>query len=209
MLRIMIADDHELIRKGLEQILRKEFPFAVVDEANDAEEVIKKLYTESYDVIICDLSMPGRSGLEVVEHVKANYPAIPVLILSLHPEEKYAVRVLKAGAAGYISKDAASEVLVKAIHQILQGRKYISWTTAEKLAEELHKDPDLAPHQLLSNREYQIFIMLAEGKSIMQIGNILSLGVTTVSTYRTRLLAKMKMRTNAELVRYALERKLL
>jgi two-component system, NarL family, invasion response regulator UvrY len=209
MLRILIADDHAIIRKGLKQILLEEYPSALIEEANDAEGAIKKTIDSEWDIIICDLSMPGRSGLDVVQQVKQNFPKLPVLILSIHPEEQYAIRVLKAGAAGYLSKDAATEELVKAVQRVLQGRKYISPSIAEKLAAELDHDISKSPHEVLSDREFDVFKMIAFGKSVSEIAEQLSLSVTTVSTYRARIMVKMNMKTNAELTRYGLESKLI
>ena len=210
MLRILIADDHALVRKGLKQILLEEYPSAIVEEVNDGEGVIKKSISNEWDIIISDLSMPGRSGLDVLKQVKQNLPKLPVLILSIHPEEQYAIRVLKAGAAGYLSKDAATEELVEAVQRVLQGRKYISPSIAEKIAEYLgHDSSDKAPYEFLSNREFDVFTRLASGKTVSEIADQLSLSATTVSTYRSRILEKMNMRTNAELIRYALENKLI
>jgi two-component system, NarL family, invasion response regulator UvrY len=210
MLRILIADDHALVRKGLKQILLEEYPSAIVEEVNDGEGVIKKSISNEWDIIISDLSMPGRSGLDVLKQVKQNLPKLPVLILSIHPEEQYAIRVLKAGAAGYLSKDAATEELVEAVQRVLQGRKYISPSIAEKIAGHLgHDSSDKAPYEFLSNREFDVFTRLASGKTVSEIADQLSLSATTVSTYRSRILEKMNMRTNAELIRYALENKLI
>ncbi len=208
MLRILIADDHALIRRGLKQILLEEYPSAIIEEVNDAEGVMKKIIKNEWNIIICDISMPGRSGLEVVQEVKQIFPKLPVLILSNHPEEQYAVRVLKAGAAGYLSKDAATEELVKAVQRVLQGRKYISPFLAERFAEDLgNNNSDKAPHELLSDREFEIFKLIASGKAISEIAEKFSLSSTTVSTYRSRILIKMNLKTNAELIRYALENK--
>jgi two-component system invasion response regulator UvrY len=210
MLRILIADDHAVVRKGLKQILLEEYPSAIIEEVNDAEGVIKKIISNEWDIIISDLSMSGRSGLDVVRQVKRYFPKLPVLILSIHPEEQYAIRVLKAGAAGYLSKDAATEELVKAVQRVLQGRKYIPSSIAEKIAEDLGQgSSDKAPHEFLSDREFEIFKLIASGKSISVIAEKLSLSSTTVSTYRARILIKMNMKTNAELTRYALENKLI
>ncbi|HYF29617.1 MAG TPA: response regulator transcription factor [Chitinophagaceae bacterium] len=209
MLRILIADDHAIIRKGLKQILLEAYPAAIIEEANDAEAVIKRTLTAEWDIIICDLSMPGRSGLDVVQHVKHNFPKLPVLILSIHPEEQYAIRALKSGAAGYLSKDAATDELVKAVQRVLQGRKYISSFLAEKMASELDHDSTKPSHQLLSDREFHVFKLIAEGRAVSEIAEQLSLSITTVSTYRSRILAKMDMRTNADLIRYALENNLI
>ena len=209
MLRILIADDHALIRKGLKQILLEEYPSALVEEVNDAEGVIKKAITNEWDIIISDLSMPGRSGLDMVQQLKQNFPKLPVLVVSIHPEEQYAIRVLKTGAAGYLSKDAAPEELVKAVHRVLQGRKYISPSIAEKMAAELDLDTSKPPHEVLSDREFDVFTMIASGKTVSEIAEQLSLSITTVSTYRARILVKMNMKTNADLTRYGLENKLI
>ena len=209
MLRILIADDHAIIRKGLKQILLEEYPSAVIEEVNDAEAAIKKTITNEWDILICDLSMPGRSGLDVLQHVKQNLLKLPVLILSIHPEEQYAIRALRAGAAGYLSKDAATEELVKAVQRILQGRKYISSSLAEIMASELDQETSKPPHELLSDREFHVFKLIADGKSVSEIAEQLSLSITTVSTYRSRILEKMDIKTNADMTRYALEKKLI
>ena len=209
MLRILIADDHAIIRKGLKQILLEEYPSAIIEEVGDAEAAINKTVTNSWDIIICDLSMPGRSGLDVVQHVKQNFPKLPVLILSIHPEEQYAIRALKAGAAGYLSKDAATEELVKAVQRILQGRKYISQSLAEMLASDFDQQSTKSPHELLSDRELHVFKLIAEGKGVSEIADKLSLSITTVSTYRARILDKMEIKTNADMTRYELENKLI
>lgn len=208
MLKILIADDHAIIRKGLTKILQDAYPAAIIEEATDAEAVIKKTITSDWDIVICDLSMPGRSGLDVVQHLKKNNPKLPVLILSLHPEEQYAIRALRAGAAGYLTKDAATEELVKAVQRILQGRKYISPAIAEKMAADLDHDTSKPLHELLSDREFHVFRLIANGKSISEIAEQLSLSITTVSTYRARILAKMDLKTNADLTKYAIENRL-
>jgi two-component system invasion response regulator UvrY len=208
MLKILIVDDHAIIRKGLRQILKEEYPSAEIDECKDAEEVMKIMLQNTYDVMLCDLSMPGRSGLDVVEFIKQNFPKLPVLILSIHPEEQYALRALRAGAAGYLSKDAATDELVRAVQRVLQGRKYISSFLAEKMASELEKDSEKPPHELLSNREFHVFKLIAEGRSLSEIAEQLSLSITTVSTYRARIMLKMNMKTNAELTKYCIEHKL-
>ncbi len=209
-MQILITDDHAVIRKGLKQILLEEFPSATIDEAPDAETAIKLTLSGKYDVVISDLSMPGRSGLDVVHHMKQYFPKTPVLILSMHPEEQYAIRALKAGAAGYLSKDTAPEELVKAVNRIMQGRKYISSTIADKLFSELDQNADQRPsHEQLSHREFDVFQLLAAGKSVSDISDQLTLSISTVSTYRARILSKMKMRSNAELTRYAIEFKII
>jgi two-component system invasion response regulator UvrY len=208
MLKILITDDHAIIRKGLEQILREAYPSAIIKEATDAESAMKEMLRNDFNVVICDLSMPGRSGLDVLQYVKQNFPKTPVLILSIHPEEQYAIRTLRAGAAGYLSKDTATDELVNAMQRVLQGRKYISPSIAEKMAAEL-ENANKPPHELLSDREFHVFKLLAEGKAVSEIAEELSLSITTVSTYRSRVMIKMGMKNNAELTRYALENKLI
>ncbi len=208
MLKVLIADDHAIIRKGLKQILLEEYPSAYIDEVSDAESALKKVVDREWDIVICDLSMPGRSGLDVVHNIKQNFPKLPVLILSIHSEDQYAIRVLKAGAAGYLNKEAATEELIKAVQRVLLGRKYISPSIAEKIAEELNHNSDKPLHELLSDREFHVMQLLAQGKAVSEIAEALALSVTTVSTYRSRILTKMDMKTNAELTRYAIEVKL-
>ncbi len=208
-MRILIADDHIIVRRGLRQILLEGFPDAEIEEVPDAEELIKKTIQADWDVIISDLSMPGRSGLEALQQIKQIKPKIPVLILSIHPEEQYALRVLKAGAAGYLSKDLAPDELVNAVNRVLLGKKYITATIAEKLASVLDQDSDKQPHELLSDREFSVLKSLASGKSVSEIAESMFLSVTTVSTYRARIMAKMNMKTNADLTLYAIEHKLL
>lgn len=209
MIRILIADDHTVVRKGLRQILAKEFTDAEIEDVPDAEELIKKLLRGKWDVVISDLSMPGKSGLDALQYIRQQYPGLPVLILSIHPEEQYAIRVLKAGAAGYLSKDTAPEELVNAVKRVLMGKKYITVTMAEKIADAFNRSSDKKPHELLSDREFEVFKMIAAGKAVSEIADLLSLSVTTVSTYRARIMAKMNMKSNANLTLYAIENNLL
>ena len=209
MTKILIADDHTVVRRGLKQILLEGFPFAFIEEVVDAEELIKKVMKDEWDVIISDLSMPGRSGLESLHQIKQHYPKLPVLILSVHPEEQYAIRVLKAGASGYLNKDLAPEELVKAVNCVLEGKKYITSSIAEKLASALDADSDKAPHEFLSDREFEVLKLIAAGKSVSDIADQLSLSVTTISTYRARIMTKMNLKTNADLTLYAIEHKLI
>ncbi|TKK69935.1 response regulator transcription factor [Ilyomonas limi] len=209
MLRILIADDHAIVRRGLKDILLDAFPTAAIAEVCDAEELVQKVIKEQYDIVITDLSMPGRSGLEALQQIKAYDAKLPVLVLSVYPEEQYGVRVLKAGAAGYLNKDMAPEELVTAINRVLSGKKYITPVVAEKLASAVDFHSEKLPHEHLSDREFEVFKMLAVGKSVSEIGDILHLGVTTVSTYRSRILAKMNVKANAELTQYAMEYKLI
>ncbi|MBK8710486.1 MAG: response regulator transcription factor [Niastella sp.] len=210
MIRILIADDHSIVRRGLKQILLEGFPDAYFEEVSDAEELIKKvIQNENWDVIISDLSMPGRNGLEALQHIRQMNIKIPVIILSIHPEDQYAIRVLKAGASAYLSKDMAPDELVNAVNRVLQGKKYITDSIAEKLANVLDQSGNKQPHELLSDREFAVLKLLASGKSVSEIAESMFLSVTTVSTYRARIMAKMNMKTNANLTLYAIEHNLL
>ncbi len=209
MIRILIADDHIIVRRGLRQILLEGFPNAVIEEVGDAEEMIKKIMNALWDVVISDLSMPGRSGLDALQQIKQIQTKLPVLILSIHPEEQYAIRVLKAGAAGYLSKDLAPDELVNAVKRVLLGKKYITASIAEKLASVFFNDSIKLPHENLSDREFSVLKLLAAGKSVSEIAESLFLSVTTVSTYRARIMIKMGTKNNADLTLYAIENKLL
>ncbi len=208
-MRILIADDHAIVRRGLSEILLEEYPSAFVEEVGDADTLLNRALTDHWDIVISDLMMPGRSVLEVLQQIKQHAAQLPVLILSIFPEEQYATRVLKAGASGYINKDAAPTELVKAVRRILQGRKYITPNIAEMLASDLTLTTDKAPHELLSDREFHVMKLLAEGKTITDIAEMLSLSPTTISTYRARIMEKMRMKANTELARYALEKRLI
>ena len=209
MLRILIADDHTVVRKGLRQILLDEFPGAEIGEVADGGELVKKVMLGKWDVVVSDLSMPGRSGLEALQQIKLSHPDLPVLILSIHPEEQYALRALKSGAAGYLSKDTAPDELVKAVQKVLLGKKYISQAIAEKLANTFSSDTSTMPHETLSDREFEVMKFLANGKSVSEIAEMLSLSVTTVSTYRARIMTKMNLKSNSDLTKYAIENSLL
>jgi DNA-binding NarL/FixJ family response regulator len=204
-MRILIADDHAIVRRGLSEILLEAWPSAEIEQVGDADTLLRRTLEESWDFVISDLMMPGRSVLETLQQIRQYQPQLPVLILSIFPEEQYATRVFKAGASGYINKDAAPTELVKAVQRILQGRKYITATVAEKLASDLTVDNERPPHELLSDREFHVMKMLAAGRTITEIAAQLSLSPTTISTYRSRIMEKMKMKSNAELARYALE----
>lgn len=204
-MRILIADDHAIVRRGLSEILMEAYPDAIIEQVGDADTLLQRSTDEVWDIVISDLMMPGPSVLETLQQLRQTHPQLPVLILSIYPEEQYATRVFKAGAAGYINKDAAPTELVKAVARILQGRKYITATIAEKLASDLSLDREKAPHELLSDREFHVMKLLAAGKTITEISVHLSLSPTTISTYRSRIMEKMKMKANAELARYALE----
>ncbi|HMT74408.1 MAG TPA: response regulator transcription factor [Chitinophagaceae bacterium] len=201
MKRIIIADDHSFVRLGLIQILKDEYPSAEIKEAEDGEVLVKEVMKQHWDLVISDLDMPGRSGLEALEQIKLIQPNLPVIILSIYSEDLYAVRALKAGAAGYLNKNAAPYELIKAIERIRLGKKYITPEIAEKLLEQ--QDEGKA-HERLSNRELEIFKMLAMGKTITQISETLSLALTTISTHRSHILEKMGLSSNAELTRYAI-----
>lgn len=209
MIRILVADDHTVVRRGLRQILLEGFPGALVEEVGDAEDLIKNVVKSEWDVIISDLSMPGRSGLDALQQIKQLHPNLPVLILSIHPEEQYALRVLKAGASGYLSKDMAPDELVNAVKKVMLGKKYITASVAEKLAATLDQDHNKPLHEFLSDREFNVLKMLAAGRSVSEIAESLFLSVTTVSTYRSRIMAKMNLKNNAELTLYSMEHKLL
>ena len=206
--RFLIADDHTVVRKGLKQILLEAFPSAIIEEVTDAESLLKKVFAQSWDVVISDISMPGRSGLEVLQQIKQQYPKLPVLILSVYPEEQYALRVLKAGASGYLNKDSAPEQLVAAVNRVMLGKKFITPAIAEKLANSLDHDLNKLSHEYLSDREFEVLKLIAGGQAVSDIASKLSLSVTTISTYRSRIMSKMGLKSNAELIFYAIENKL-
>ena len=209
MLRILIADDHPIVRRGMKEILQDEYPHAVIVEVSDADAVIVECMRQRWDLVISDISMPGRSGLEMLYQLKEQLPSIPVLMLSVYPEEQYAARVLKAGAVGYLNKDMAPQELVRAVRKVLSGSKYITPTVAEKLLESLRRDGHLLEHEALSDREFEVFRLLASGMGIAAIAEHLKLSSTTISTYRARILTKMGARSNADLVRYAMDHSLI
>ncbi len=207
MIKIIIADDHAVVRKGLKQIFDESMDIKVVDDANSGAELISKLMKNDYDVIILDISMPGKDGLDTLKEIKSIKPDTPVLIFTIYPEEQYAVRVLKAGASGYINKESEAEVLIEAIRKVASGRKYISPFLAELLASKL-EGGEQPLHEYLSDREYQVMCMIASGKTASDIAKELSLSINTVSTYRLRILEKMGMKNNAEITHYALKNRL-
>jgi len=204
-IKVLIADDHSVVRHGLTQILSKTSDLLVVEEAENGNEVLEKIRTIDVDVILMDIEMPGKSGLETLMQLKTISPKLPVLILSIFPEDHYGIRLLKAGAAGYLTKTSAPEQLVEAIRSVAQGGKFISPHLAEKLVMDLDKDTDKPLHEALSGREFQVFCMIASGEKLKDIADELSVGITTVSTHRARILEKMNMKTNAELIHYALK----
>jgi two-component system invasion response regulator UvrY len=204
MIRVLIADDHSIVRQGLKQILEETDDLSVEGEASNGNEAMQKIRDMEWDVVLMDVSMPGKNGIETLKEIRQEKPDLPVLILSMYPEDQYAIRLIRAGASGYLTKESAPEQLVAAIRTVSQGRKYISPSVAELLALEIGSKSDRPPHEQLSNREDQIFRMIALGKTVSQIAEELKLSVKTASTYRTRILEKMHMKTNAELTHYAI-----
>lgn len=208
-MKVLIADDHDIIRKGLRQILQDAYPECVVKEAADGQELLNKIATESFDLVISDITMPVVSGLEALKVLRKEHPQTPVLILSIHAEELYATRALKSGAHGYLTKAFAEGELLKAVEALLHGKKYITPVVAEQLSNLLN-DPDVMPHHsMLSDREFEVFKLIAMGYSISDIANAIDLNSSTVRTYRARILEKMKMKTAADIIRYAIEHKIL
>ena len=208
MIKILVADDHPIVRQGLKQILSEYPDMTVADEAANGKEVLSKIGKKDFDIVLLDISMPDRNGLDILKELKAKKPKLPVLVLSIYPEDQYAVRVLKLGAAGYLTKESVPEELIAAIRKVARGRKYVSNYLAEKLATDLEINTDKPPHENLSDREYQVMFMIASGKRLKEISEELSLSIKTISTYRTRIMDKMKMRNNADLIRYALQNSL-
>lgn len=204
----MLADDHAIVRKGLKQILVDEFPEARISEASDGKEVIAALENNTFDLLICDISMPGTTGLELCKKVKAIHPEILVLILSMHAEEQYAIRSLRMGASGYLTKESAPEELIKAVRHILAGKKYISSSLAAIMANYLGTNTQQELHEQLSDRELEVLKQIANGRSLNAIGKKLHLSPNTISTYRARILEKMKLKSNADLIQYAIEHNL-
>lgn len=208
MIRVIIADDHAILRQGLRQILTAQPDMQVVGEAANYAEVMQQVRRGECDVLLLDIAMPGKNGIETLKQVKHEYPKLPVLMLSMYPEDQYAVRALKAGAAGYLNKVSAADQLVHALRQLARGRRYITAELADSLAATLTGNQDVPPHELLSDREFQTLCQIAGGKTLAQIADELVVSPKTISVYRARLLAKLKLTTNAELTRYALENKL-
>ena len=209
MIKVLVVDDHPIVRQGLKQILSEEPDMAVLGEARNSQEVLELVHNQDWDIVVLDITMPGRGGLDVLKEVRHERPKLPVLMLSVHPEDQYAVRTLKAGAAGYMTKESAPEELVQAIRKILHGGKYVSSTLAEKLAFHLEAETEKPLHDSLSNREYQVMLMIASGKRTGAIAEEMSLSVKTVSTYRARILEKMGMKGNADLTYYVFKNRLL
>lgn len=205
MIKILIADDHAIVREGLKQIVVETSDMVVADEASTGHEVLDKVRNNEYTVVVLDISMPGGDGLNILKQIKRERHKLPVLVLSVHSEEQYAVRALRAGAAGYLTKESAPSELISAIRRVSGGRKYISPLLAEKLALDLESDREKPRHETLSDREYQVMCMIASGKRVKEISEELCLSVKTISTYRSRILEKMRMNNNAELTHYAIK----
>jgi len=208
MIRIIIADDHPIVRAGMKQIISEASDLMVADEASDGHKLLSKIRAENFDVVILDITMPHMDGLDVLKQLKIEKPKLPVIVLSIHPEDQYALRVLKAGASGYVTKASAPDELINAIRKVFRGGKYISPSIGEKLAFQLNANYEEMPHETLSDREYQVLCMLANGKTVTEIADKLVLSVKTVSTYRARILNKLDMKNTAELIHYAVQNKL-
>jgi two-component system, NarL family, invasion response regulator UvrY len=208
MLRILLADDHAVVRQGVKQILAEAFAQATFGEAQNAHELLDLVAQERWDIVVLDLNMSGGNGLEALKQIKHDQPPLPVLVLSMYPEDQYAVRTIRAGAAGYLNKESAPEELVLAIRKILRGGEYISASVADELVLHARHEDDQPLHKQLSDREYQVLCLIAAGKEVKEISTELSLSAKTISTYRARLLEKMNMKTNAELTHYAIQNEL-
>ena len=209
MIRVLVADDHAIVREGLKQILARTGDLVAGGEARDAHEVMRLVREGNWDVLLMDMSMPGRSGIDLIKQVKSERPKLPILVLSMHQEHQYAVRAIRAGASGYLNKDSASELLVAAIRKIVSGGMFVSETAGELLARDTKRGADVPLHTLLSDREFQVFSMIVQGKTVTDIASELMLSVKTVSTHKTHVLEKMRLSNQAELVRYAIAHELL
>src|SRR5690349_5440644 len=207
-MKILLADDHAVVRHGLKQILADQFRHSTFGEARNAQEALNLVWKQNWDIVILDITMPGRSGLEVLREIRRSRPRLPVLVLSMHPEDQFAMRVLKSGAAGYMTKESAPEALVGAIKKVLAGGRYVSPALAEQMATYLGTDVQKPPHERLSDREFLVLRLIASGKTVGQIADQLALSVKTISTYRARILQKMLMQSNAELTHYAIQNRL-
>ena len=206
--KILVVDDHAVVRQGVKQILNEQFQGAVIGEARNAEEMIDRIKKFTWDIVVLDVGMPGKSGLDALKDLKQVCPKLPVLVLSAYPEDQLARRMLKAGAAGYLTKDSAPNELVQALRKILGGGKFVSASMAELLVANLNEQAERPPHELLSDREYQVMCLIAVGKSLKEIAEDLCVGISTINTYRARILEKMQLKNNTELTHYALENRL-
>ena len=204
-MKVLVADDHAVVREGLKRILTQDRSIEVVAEAGDGAAALARACEVDLDVVVLDMSMPGRGGLETLQELKRLRPQLGVLVLSMHPEDQYAVRVLREGADGYLSKESAADELISALRKIHDGGKYVSSTLAERLALTVERGFEGPPHERLSTREFQVLVLIAQGRTVTEIGDELHLSVKTISTYRTRILDKMGMKNNAELMHYAIE----
>ncbi len=209
MIKVLLADDHTIVRAGLKELLSETGDITVSGEANDGAEALARIRESDYDVAVLDMSMPGRSGIELIRQVKRERPRLPILVLSMHSEEQYAVRALKAGASGYLTKESAADQLVAAIRRIAAGGAFVTPETAQRLALDVSTAGAAAPHTLLSDREFQVLRLIADGKSVSEIAKQLTLSVKTISTHKTRIMRKMRLANQAELIRYAIEHELL
>jgi len=208
-MRVILVDDFELIRDGLKKVIAKEKDIEIVGEASSAEELFELLQKIKVDIIILDIALPGRSGLDIIKDLLFQQPEVKILILSMHPEDRMAVSALRAGASGYVTKMVASKTIVEALRKIQEGRRYISPSLAEYLAQELNADYEKPLHETLSTREFEVMKLIAEGKPVRDIAELLFISVNTVTSYRSRIMEKMRMKTNAEIIRYAIEKELI
>lgn len=207
-LKILIADDHSVMREGIKKSLAENFPNSVFSEASNAAEVRQLIHVTRHDLVILDISLPGRNGLEVLKEIRSNYPDIPVIIFSMYPEDQFAVRCIKDGASAYLTKDTSSRDLVNAIRKILKGEKYITPSIVELITKDLQNKHQITTHEILSDREYQVFLLIASGKNVSSIASELSLSVKTISVYRSSILKKMKLKNNSEITHYAFKHNL-
>jgi len=208
-INILIADDHPIVREGFKKTLSDTYDMVISDEASNGQEVFELVSDKKYDIMLLDISMPGRGGLEILKELKGKYPYLPVLIVSIYPEEQYAMRAFRAGASGYLTKSSAPHELITAIRKITAGGRYVSQSLAEKMTYYIDQYTDKLPHETLSDREYQVMLMIASGNTVTEIARELSLSVKTISTYRNNILEKMKMHNNADMTLYAIQNKLI
>jgi len=205
MIRVLVVDDHAILRRGLRALISDAFAAAEFGEASNAEQALEQLRLKTWDIALLDVTLPGKSGLDLLKELKDGWPRLPVLVLSVHSEDQFALRALKAGAEGYMTKESVPEELVEATRRILAGGRYVSPTLAEKLASGVRKDSTKTPHETLSDREHEVMCYIASGKTVTEIARELSLSVKTISTYRTRILEKLDLRNSAEITRYAIQ----